>query len=68
LVTGDRALRGKAIASDVTVKGILYLFDKFVEDNVLTPATAAGKLEELLAINPRLPRDEVKMRINRWRG
>jgi len=44
LVTGDRALRRKAIASDVTVKGILYLFDKFVEENVLTADNGGGQV------------------------
>jgi len=56
-----------AIASNVAVKGILFLFDKFVEEDVLTLTKAVNKLEELLKINARLPRNEIEMRINRWR-
>jgi len=67
LVTGDGKLRRKAIASDVAVKGILFLFDKFVEEKVLTLTKAINKLEELLKINARLPRNEIEMRITLWR-
>lgn len=67
LITGGGKLRRKAIASDVMVKGILFLFDRFVEEDVLTLTKAVNKLEELLKINSRLPRNEIDTRISRWR-
>lgn len=66
LITGDGQLRRKAIASNVTVRGILFLFDKFVEEKILSKDAAAGKLESLLRINPRLPRNEIEKRIEMW--
>lgn len=66
LVTGDGQLRRKALASSVPVKGMLFLFDKFVEENILTPRQAALKLGELLKINTRLPLGEVSSRISKW--
>lgn len=66
LITGDRQLRNKAIASNVRVRGILFLFDTFVEENILSPNQAAEKLESLLRVNPRLPRNEIEKRIEMW--
>ena len=43
------------------------MFDKLVEEAVITPAVAADKLEELMSLNPRLPRDLVLERIRHWR-
>ena len=67
LLTGDGRLRRKAEKDNVTVRGILYVFDLLVEEAVITPAEAADKLDELMSLNPRLPRDLVLERIRRWR-
>ena len=66
LLTGDRQLRNKAIASNVTVKGVLYIFDQLVEYNTLSPDDAAKKLAELMEINPRLPKHLIIERIAKW--
>lgn len=63
LITGDGQLRRKALASDVVVKGILYLFEMFVEEDIIAPNDAATKLEKLMRINPRLPHSEIRSRI-----
>lgn len=66
LLTGDAQLRRNAIASNVPVRGIIFLFDKFVEENILSQQQAACKLVELLKVNSRLPHGEIISRINKW--
>jgi len=67
LLTGDRQLRNKAQASNVQVHGLLFLFDQFVDNNVLSKSFAADKLSELLRQNARLPKDAIQRRIEDWR-
>lgn len=66
LLTGDRQLRNKAISHNVTVKGILYIFDELVRYEVITPNCAVEKLKKLQSINQRLPRTLIQERIDRW--
>lgn len=66
LLTGDRQLRNKAISHNVTVKGVLYIFDEMVRCCIITPNVAAAKLKELLSINQRLPKKLINERIERW--
>lgn len=66
LLTGDRQLRKYAEESNVTVRGILFIFDELVENNIITQAQAAVKLRELLSINVRLPKAEIEKKINKW--
>lgn len=66
LLTGDRKLRKTAIFDGVEVRGILYVFDSLVLEQVITKSLAAEKLSLLKTINPRLPKDEVESRIREW--
>ena len=66
LLTGDRQLRKYAEASNVAVRGILFIFDELIAENIITPQVAAGKLKELLSINVRLPKSEIEKRILDW--
>lgn len=68
LLTGDGNLRRLAAEDGVEVHGTIYIFDKMVEHNVLTPSLAAEKLELLYSINHRLPKSEIDLRIKLWRG
>ena len=52
----------------IEVHGTIYIFDKIVEQKILTPAIAADKLELLYSINHRLPKSEIDSRIEKWRG
>jgi rRNA-processing protein FCF1 len=67
LLTGDRQLRTRAINTNVTVKGIIYVFDSLVEHQIVSPELAADKLEELFRINQRLPKSLIQERIASWR-
>ena len=66
LLTGDRQLRRYAEANNVSVRGILFIFDELVANNVISSQQASAKLRELVAINVRLPKSEIEKRINNW--
>lgn len=66
LLTGDGQLRKKAIESNVTVKGVIYVFDYMVECCIITPKCAATKLQELITHNSRLPKTLIQERIEKW--
>ena len=56
LLTGDKKLRNHAEDEGVLVSGILFLADRFVAEQLITGAEMADRLEQLLLINPRLPK------------
>lgn len=66
LLTGDGQLRKKAIESNVTVKGVIYVFDQLVECNIISQNFAATKLQELITYNSRLPKSIIQERIEKW--
>lgn len=66
LLTGDGQLRKKAIESNVTVKGVIYVFDYMVDCCIITPKCAATKLQELMKYNSRLPKSIIQERIEKW--
>ena len=68
LLTGDGKLRSVAQKDGVKVSGVLYLFDNFVEYNILSPQEAAENLESLMNLNMRLPKSECESRIKFWRN
>ena len=66
LLTGDGQLRKKAIESEVTVMGIIYVFDKLLESNIISHQFAITKIQELVNRNARLPRTIIQERIEKW--
>lgn len=68
MLTGDRRLRRYAEEHSIEVHGILFIFDELVRHDIISTSMAADRLEELLAINARLPKAEIRDRINRWRS
>lgn len=67
MLTGDRRLRRYAEEQSIEVHGILFIFDELVRHDIISTSMAADRLEELFAINARLPKAEIRDRINRWR-
>lgn len=67
MLTGDRRLRRYAEQQAIEVHGILFLFDEMVGASVIPAFLAAEKLEELMRLNSRLPRNEISTRINKWK-
>lgn len=68
MLTGDRRLRRYAEEQSIEVHGILFIFDELVRHDIISTSMAADRLEELFAINARLPKAEILDRINRWRN
>lgn len=68
MLTGDRRLRRYAEEQSIEVHGILFIFDELVKHDIISTSMAADRLEELFAINARLPKTEIRDRINRWRS
>ena len=66
LLTGDGKLRKQAEKDEVEVRGIIFIFDEIVSQNLLYPAEAAIKLNQLKQLNARLPRHELDKRISIW--
>ncbi len=66
LLTGDKRLRNQAEEANVTVRGIIYIFDLLIEHQVLTPPEGAEKLKMLFLRNPRLPKTAIEERIEKW--
>jgi predicted nucleic acid-binding protein len=66
LLTGDAKLRRHAERDNIEVRGIIFIFDEIVKQNLLTPAEAALKIDRLKQINPRLPKNELDKRIRNW--
>jgi hypothetical protein len=70
LLTSDNNLRKFATKKLVAVYGHLWVFDKMVETNALTPQNAIDKLTELReVVNPRLnlPKIECENRLELWK-
>lgn len=66
LLTGDAKLRKQAEKDEVEVRGIIFIFDEIVEQNLLIPEEAALKLTQLKQLNARLPKKEIDRRILNW--
>lgn len=67
LLTGDGKLRRSASASGTVVCGILFVFDLMIESFIISPETGSLKLNALFEINKRLPSEEIKKRLKKWK-
>lgn len=67
LLTGDGKLRKSASASGTIVSGILYIFDMLIEHKIISHSIGIEKLTELTKVNKRLPSEEIKKRLAKWK-
>jgi len=67
LITGDDALRNAASKEGVPVHGLLWLFDRLIEQRILTTNEAADALKKILAQGSWLPKKECEARLKRWK-
>jgi predicted nucleic acid-binding protein len=67
LLTGDSRLRREATQLGLDVHGTVWAFDELVGRRLLAETEAADRLERLLELNPRLPREECERMIYCWR-
>lgn len=66
LLSGDGRLRKQAVEKGIPVRGILYVFDQLLLNDLITFDYAIEKLEQLYEINPRLPIHSKNERISSW--
>jgi hypothetical protein len=68
LLTGDGELRALALAEEVPFFGVLWVLDRFFDEQVIDATILAAGLETIAA-HPRcrLPRAEVQARLERYR-
>lgn len=66
LVTGDRGLREAAEAEGVEVHGTLWVMDRMVAEDAVSPAEASRALQAMVASDRRLPKAEVTKRFATW--
>lgn len=66
VLTGDGPLRKFCVSSQLDVKGILWLFDVFLQYKLIGHTTAVERMTFLLSFNDRLPKDDCLNRIKRW--
>jgi hypothetical protein len=64
VLTNDKRLR--QLAKDIRIHGILWIFDCLVLNGVISKKQAFEKLNALMEINQRLPRDECLKRKKEW--
>ncbi len=67
LLTGDGKVRKYCLAQRKEVRGIIWLFDRFLELQCIDHALAVEKMEGLMRINNRLPVEECLERIKKWK-
>lgn len=66
VLTGDGPLRKFCTANELTVHGIIWLFDVFLSKGLITYRTAIEKMNVLLSFNGRLPKDDCMIRLSQW--
>lgn len=66
LLTGDGRLRKFSKNKGVEVRGIIYLFDELLSNQIINHKTAIEKIKLLLSFNTRLPTKEIESRIALW--
>jgi hypothetical protein len=58
VLSGDNPVRKFCELKNLPVKGILWLFDEFVEKSLLAETDAHRKMEYLISFNNRLPKEQ----------
>jgi predicted nucleic acid-binding protein len=66
VLTGDGLLRKISSYQKIEVHGVFWLFDRFLEKNMITKKKALFQLKRLMDYNKRLPMDECQARISEW--
>lgn len=67
VLTGDGKVRKYCLSQRKEVRGIIWLFDCFLEFLCIDHTIAVEKMEGLMRINNRLPVEECLERIKKWK-
>jgi predicted nucleic acid-binding protein len=66
LLSGDGKLRKQVRKSGIEVRGIIYVFDELLKQDLITFSRAIEKIKQLQLLNNRLPKSEIEKRIEFW--
>lgn len=66
-MTGDGKLRKQATKEGVEVRGIIFIFDELLKQNLISFKIAIEKISQLSLLNNRLPKREIELRIKCWK-
>ena len=67
LLTGDGALRKSGQQGQLEVRGVLWILDELERHALLSTQQLADALDSMLKAGARLPKEECRKRLNRWR-
>ena len=65
-MTGDKKLKKQASKDNIEVRGIIYLFDEFLNQDLISFHKAVEKIQQLKLLNNRFPKKEIEKRIDLW--
>jgi hypothetical protein len=68
VLSGDNPLKKYCLTNGLEVRGIIWLFDKFLEFNLVTYEMAIKQMNFLLSFNNRLPESDCQARLKEWRA
>lgn len=66
LLSGDGKLRKQVKKTGIEVRGIIYIFDELINQNLLSYSDAINKIKQLKQLNNRLPKAEIEKRVLGW--
>jgi predicted nucleic acid-binding protein len=66
LRTGDGKLRKQVRKQGIEVRGVIFVFDELIKQNLLDFSVAIEKIKQLYQLNNRLPKKEIDKRIENW--
>lgn len=66
LLTGDKHLRKVAETSRIEVRGILWILDQLVENELIDKDHACRVIKELMQQNKRIPIVDCQQRMEKW--
>lgn len=67
ILTGDGVIRKTSGFQKIEVHGVLWLFDQFTEQKLITKKVALAQLKLLMDYNKRLPTEECEKRMALWK-
>lgn len=67
LLTGERKLKSIATSRHgIQVHGVLWVFERLIEQKIITPGKAKSRLTQLMTLNNRLPKIECERLLKCW--
>lgn len=66
LLTGDKPLRKTANKKNIECHGTLWVLEQLIKQAIITECDAKKKLESLMDINKRLPKNECEKLLKNW--